>query len=203
MIRGKHAPPATLGLAQPPHDRGEREGRQGEDDERGSPRERGDVAGDGEADARAEVLAGEDDAIDPAALPAPEPVADERGDHRAGRGRDRPEEESRPEQLCEARRGGAPEHRRAPEDDRPSEHAGPAHAVGQNAERQCCDRADERAHCDEQADVRVRDVQAVAELACRRAHRCGIGAAQPENRCEYDDHARSLLAAERNCQAAG
>ena len=61
---------------------------QREDDERGPPRERGDVAGDREADAGADVLAGEDDAVDPAALPAAEPVADERGDHRAGRGRD-------------------------------------------------------------------------------------------------------------------
>ena len=165
------------------------------------PRERGDVAGDREAEAGADVLAGEDDAVDPAALPAPEPVADERRDDRAGRGGDGAEEESRPEQLREVRGGRAPEHRGAPGTIVTPRMRRPRHPVGEDAERQRRERADERADRDEQADVGVRDVQARPELARRGAHGRGVGAAQPEDRGEDDDDARALLAAERDREA--
>ena len=202
LVRGEHALAAAFRLAQPPHDEGEHERRQREDDEGGAPRERGDVAGHREADAGADVLAGEDHAVDPPALPAPEPVADERGDHRAGRGRDGAEEEPRPEQLGEVRGGGAPEHRDAPGHDRHPEHARPRHPVGQDAERQRRNGADEGADRDQQADVGVRDVQARPELARRRADGRGIGAAQPEDRGEDDDDAGALRASERDREAA-
>jgi len=63
------------------------------------------------------------------------------------------------------------------------------------------ERADERADRDEQADVRVVDVQLFDELRRRGAHRRGVGAAQPEDRGEDDDHARPFLASERDRQA--
>ena len=202
QVGGKHSLAAALRLAQAPDDDGEGEGRQREDDERSAPREEGDVAGDREAHAGAEVLARENDAVDPAALPASEPVADERGDHRPGRGRDGAEEEARPKQLPEARGRRAPQHRAAPEDDRRAEHPSSSHAVGQDAERQRRHRADEGADRDEQADVRVRDVQAGTQFARRGAHRCRVGAAQAEDRGQDDDHACALLAPERDRQAA-
>ena len=71
VLVGEHAEPAAPRLAQPPDGEREPERRQREDDERGPPRKRGDVAGDGEAETGADVLAGEDEAVDPAALPAP------------------------------------------------------------------------------------------------------------------------------------
>ena len=202
LVRGEHALAAAFRLAQPPHDQGEHERRQREDHEGGAPRERGDVAGDREADAGADVLAGEDHAVDPAALPAPEPVADERGDHRSGRGGDGAEEEPRPEQLGEVRGRGAPEHRDAPGDDRHPEHARPRHPVGQDAERQRRNGADEGADRHQQADVGVRDVQPRPELARRRADGRGIGAAQPQDCGEDDDDAGPLRASERDRQAA-
>ncbi len=196
LVGREHALASALGLAEPPHDEGEHERRQREDDEGGAPRERCDVAGHGEADAGADVLAGEDDAVDPAALPAPEPVADERGDHRAGRGRHGAEEEPRPQELLEVRGRGAPEHGGAPGHDGQPEDACSRHPVGQDAERQRGKSADQGADSDEQADVGVRDVQARPELARRRADGRGIGPAQPEDRGEDDDDAGALRTSE-------
>ena len=196
LVGGEHALAAALRLAQTPHDECEHERRQREDDEGGPPRERGDVARHREADAGADVLAGEDDTVDPPALPAPEPVTDERGDHRAGRGRDSAEEQSRPQQLCEVRGGCAPEHRGTPRDDRHPEDARARDPVGQDAEGQRGKRADEGADRDEQADVGVRDVQARPELARRGADGRGVGPAQPEDRGEDDDDAGALRTSE-------
>ena len=64
---------------------GEHERRDREDHERRPPRHRGDVTGDGEADAGAEQLAGQNVAPDPAPLRAHEPVAEHRCDDRPGR----------------------------------------------------------------------------------------------------------------------
>ncbi len=81
-----------------------------------------------------------------------------------------------------------------------AEHSRPRHAVGENAERQRRDRAHEGADGDEQADIRVVDVQAGAQLARRGAHRRGVGAAQPEDRGEDDDDAGALLPSQRDRQ---
>src|SRR4029077_16981586 len=140
-------------------ERGGREGGRGECRAPPPPRERGDAAGDGEAKAGADVLTGEDEAVDAAALPAAEPVADQGGDDWTRRRGDGAEEEPSAEELREARRRRAPEHRDSPQEDREAEDARPRHPVGQDAERQGCEGADERAHGDEQADVRVVDVE--------------------------------------------
>src|SRR5207244_4242965 len=160
------------------------------------PRERGDAAGDGEAKTGADVLAGEDDAVDPAAFPTAEPVTDQGSDDRTCRRGDGAEEEPRPEELREARRRRAPEHRDAPEANREAEDGGSCHPVGQDAERQSGERTHERAHGDEQADVRVVDMEPRAQLRRRRAYGRGVGAAQPEYGGEDQDDPRPLLAAE-------
>src|SRR5207253_9265392 len=107
LLRGRgrvreRAPPPALRLGELEHEPREREGGQGEDHERGAPGERGDVAGDGKADAGSPELAGEDVAVDPAALRGGEVVAYERGDERAGRRGDAAEEDAREEELAEA-----------------------------------------------------------------------------------------------------
>src|SRR5689334_24820710 len=55
------------------------------------------------SDAGADELAGEDDAVDPAALGGGEVVAHERRDDRPGGRGDRPEDEPREEEMPEAR----------------------------------------------------------------------------------------------------
>src|SRR5581483_4457157 len=76
----EHALAAASRLGQTRDEDGERERRQREDDERGTPRRGCDVARHGEAESGAEELAGEDVAVDAPSLPAAEIVADERRD---------------------------------------------------------------------------------------------------------------------------
>ena len=76
-------------------------------DERRTPRQRRDVAGDGEADTRACELSREDVSINAAALGSGKVIAHEGSDHGAGCGRDRAEGDTRHEQSAEARNRGA------------------------------------------------------------------------------------------------
>ena len=163
----------------------------------------GDVAGDGESDAGAEVLAREDDAVDPAALPAAEPVADERGDHRPGGGGDRAEEETRRE---EARRSSRRWRSRASLRPR-GRSSRPSTRVRRTRSA--------RTPNGSVASAPTRELTATSRpmsvfVMCRSliehrrggADRRGVGAAEPEDRGEDDDHARALLAAERDRQPA-
>jgi hypothetical protein len=199
----EHTGAPAFGLPEPEDEPRERECGQREDDECGAPRERSDVTRHGEAEAGAEQLAREDEAVDPAALPAAEVVADEGGDHRPGRGGDRAERETGPEELVEVRRSGAPEHRCSPQHDRRPERPCAPHAVGEHAEREGRHRAHERRDGDEEPDVGVRDVEAGPQLGRRGADRRRVRAAQPEDAGENDDHARALGTAERDGEAIG
>ena len=193
----KRVAAAARRLRQPDDEPGEHKGRQGQDHERRPPRQGGDVAGDREADARAEELAGEDEAVDPAALGRGEVVADERGDERPGGRGHGAEREPRQQELAEVGHGRAPDHRDAPEHDRQAEEPGSAHAVREDSEREAGRGGDERRDRDEQADVRVVDVQGVAKLGCRGADGGGIGAAESQHRCEQDNDPSALRSAER------
>ncbi len=151
---------ATSGrLGQPEHEPGQKEGRQGQQHEGRPPRQGGDVAGHREADAGADQLAGEDVAVDAAALGSLEVVADQRRHHRAGGGGDRAEHEAGQDQPAEGGDGGAPDHGHPPGGDGQPEDPGAAAAVGHHAERQAGHGGDQRADRDQQADVGVADVQ--------------------------------------------
>ena len=84
-LGGEHALPAAGRLRQPEDQVRQEEGGKGEDDEGGAPGQRGDVAGDGEADARPGQFPGQDVAVDLASLRPRDPVADQRR-HRGRRG---------------------------------------------------------------------------------------------------------------------
>ena len=157
--RVRRAPPRA-GSRKPQDEPAEHERGDGEDDERGAPaadpRDGGDVTRDGEAEAGSEELSREDEAVDPAALGGGEPIADERRGERAGRGDDGAEGEPREQELVEVRHRRAPEHRGGPEEDHEAERRRPLDLVGEHAERQRRNGADERGDADEEADVGVR-----------------------------------------------
>src|SRR5439155_5030772 len=106
----------------------------GEDHKRGAPGQRCDSPRDAEAACRAGELSRDDVAVDAPALRGGEPIADERGNYRTCRCRDSPEEDTCEHQATEARRGGTPDHRGAPEHDRAAEQTRPRHAVGEDDE---------------------------------------------------------------------
>ena len=197
-LGGEHALPAAGRLRQPEDQVREEEGRKGEDDEGGAPRQRGDVAGDGEADARPGQLPGEDVAEDLASLRPRDPVADQRR-HRGRRGSGhRPEPDPVEEQLRERGCGRAPDHRDAPDHDRDAKDPGAPRPVGEHAERNREHGSHQRRHGDQQADVGVPDVQRMPQLDRCRADRGGVCAGQSEHAAEHEHDAGARRPAGRS-----
>ncbi len=138
----------------------------------------------------------EDEPVDTAALGRVEVVADQGGDERARGGGDRAEEDAGEQELAEVPDRRAPEHCRAPEHDDDAERPRAADTVGENAERQGGERGHQRGDRDEQPDVGVRDVQAVAQLGRGSADGGRVRRAQSEDAGEQDDDAHALRASE-------
>ena len=197
------AAPAAHRLGQLQHRPRDDERGNRENDERQSPRQRGDVAGHREADPRAEQLAGEHVAVDPATLGAGEPVPEHRRHHRAGRGGRDAEKQPGDQQVVERARGRAPDHARAPEHDRQPEGRRTPHPVREHPERDARDRGDDRVDPDQQPDVGVVDVQGMPQDGRRSADRRAVGTRQRPHRAEHQNHPGPGRAAEGVLDLAG
>ena len=188
------ATPRRFGCRQ--HVAGQHKCGQRERHERRSPRQRGDVTGDGEAESGAQQLAGQDVAVDLAPFGAGEVVTDEGGDHRARRSCHQAEEHTDQQQLLERADRRARDHGQSPHDDRGSERPRTVRPIRQNAERNAGHRAHHRGHGHEQTDVGIGDVESSAQLCRRCTDGRGVGAAHREHTGQDDDHPGALRSAE-------